>query len=51
MESIWNYMNQKDRKELLTRAGYSTSFYPRVWSALPSWVREDLSYAHRLATA
>jgi len=49
MEKIWNYML---RKELLTRAGYApNAYYSRVWSALPSWVREDISYAHSVATA
>lgn len=52
MESIWNYMTRKQRRALLERAGYApNSYLPRVWSALPSWVREDLSYAHRMATA
>ena len=52
MEAIWNYAKRAQRRPLLERAGYAPNAYlARVWMAIPSWVREDVAYAHRMAKA
>lgn len=47
----WNAMNQATRKRLLAQAGISKVYAARVFDYLPSWVRVDIEYTHRLKGA
>lgn len=44
-------MNQATRKRLLSQAGISKVYAARVFEYLPSWVRLDVEYTHRLKGA
>lgn len=47
-ELLWNSLPLVSRKRLLATAGYSKMYASRCFQYLPSWVRTDLEYTHRL---